>query len=467
MIVAKFGGTSVQDAEAMLNVCTLVARQGKPVLVVVSACAGVTNSLLRAATLASSGERREALLELQALSNRHRSLASQLFPRAAERIHGKIERDALVLQEILKGLAALKELTPRALDQCLAFGEQWSSLILYEILKAQGGKVVFQDVREIMITDANHTSASPDLPVVEERARHILAPLLAEANVVVTQGFLGKTAEGVTTTIGRGGSDFTAAILGAALGAEEIQIWTDVDGILTADPSVIPEARNIKAMSFNEASELAYFGAKVLHPSTILPAIRRRIPVRILNSRRPDLQGTLVTAGEAESRNGAVKSIAYKEGISVITIQSTRMLMSYGFLAAVFEIFARHKKSVDVVATSEVGVSLTVDNADLLDRIVQELEGKAEVSVEHGRAVMCVVGEGIRRTKGIAAAVFTALEHAGVNVELISHGGSEINITFVIKEEDIGTAVTALHNKFFGAVHRAADPEPRSRATLA
>ncbi|HEX9614851.1 MAG TPA: aspartate kinase, partial [Bacteroidota bacterium] len=405
MIVAKFGGTSVQDAAAIQNVSSLVRRETRPTLVIVSACAGVTNSLLFAATVASGGDRRRALLELHALSDRHRGIARQLLPGGPAGALEQIDKDEETLQELLKGLAALKELTPRALDQCLTFGEQWSSLLLFGTLKAQGHDVGFLDVRDVMITNADHTKALPDLPLVEERSKEILAPLLNAHAIVVTQGFLGRTPDGNTTTIGRGGSDYTAAILGAALDAEEIQIWTDVDGILTADPSVIPEARNIQTMTFSEASELAYFGAKVLHPSTILPAISRNIPVRVLNSTRPDLQGTLVTADDTGSQNGAVKSIAYKEGISVVTIQSTRMLMSYGFLATVFEVFARYKKSVDVVATSEVGVSLTVDNADLLENLVRELEGAAEVTVEHQRAVMCVVGEGIRRTQGVAAAL--------------------------------------------------------------
>jgi aspartate kinase len=256
---------------------------------------------------------------------------------------------------------------------------------------------------------------------------------------------------GIPTTIGRGGSDYTAAILGSALGAEEIQIWTDVDGVLTADPSLLKEARRIKSMTFQEASELAYFGAQVLHPCTILPAVEKGIPVRVLNSRRPNGEGTLIADHGHDSDDCIVKSIAYKEGITVINVHSARMLMNYGFLANVFDVFARHHKSIDVVTTSEVGVSITVDSPSGVGQILEELREFSEASSESGKAVVCVVGERMRKTKGIAARVFSALDEAGVNAEMISHGGSDINLTFVIDEKDILAAVGAIHRRFFGS----------------
>jgi aspartate kinase len=273
----------------------------------------------------------------------------------------------------------------------------------------------------------------------------------------VTQGFIGATISGETTTIGRGGSDYSAAILGSVLDAEEIQIWTDVDGILTADPTILPNSFRIKQMTFREAAELAYFGARVLHPKTILPAVEKGIPVRVLNSRRPDSTGTLITARSPEPSGCVVKSVAYKEGITLVSIESTRMLMAHGFLARLFEVFAQFRKPVDVIATSEIGVSLTVDDSSGLDEIVHTLREVAEVTVQPHRAVLCVVGENMKYTRGIAAKVFTALDRVGVNVELISHGGSEINLTLVIREEEIRTAVEALHAEFFSNAHEMVD----------
>jgi len=304
----------------------------------------------------------------------------------------------------------------------------------------------------VMVTDENFTSAEPILDLIKKKAREVFSPAIEAGTVVVTQGFIGATEGGITTTIGRGGSDYTASIFGAVLDADEIQIWTDVDGILTADPSLLPEAQLIKEMTFNEASELAYFGAKVLHPSTILPAIKKGIPVRVLNSKRRSNDGTLISEGSRTSSECLLKSIAYKEDITVVTIQSTRMLMNHGFLARVFDTFARHQKGVDVVATSEVGISLTIDNDTRIEPLVSELLKFADVRVEKNKAVVCVVGENLKYTKGIAARVFTALSDAGVNIELISHGGSEINLTFVIDESQIARAVKSLHGEFFSAV---------------
>jgi len=300
-----------------------------------------------------------------------------------------------------------------------------------------------------MITNDEFTQAVPLTSIVAERAATTWLPFLNNGEMIVTQGFVGSTAEGLTTTIGRGGSDYSAAIFGSVLNAEEIQIWTDVDGILTADPTLLAEARRIKEMSFQEASELAYFGAQVLHPSTILPAMEKGIPVRVLNSLRPDGAGTLIRNAASDPDDCIMKSIAYKEGITVITVQSTRMLMNYGFLARVFEVFANHKKSIDVVTTSEVGVSITIDTASGIERIVKDLSEFSDVSFESGKVVVCVVGEKMKHTKGIAARVFSALDEAGVNAEMISHGGSDINLTFVIDEKKISDTVRAIHSRFF------------------
>jgi aspartate kinase len=268
-------------------------------------------------------------------------------------------------------------------------------------------------------------------------------------NLVITQGFIGSTTRGITTTLGRGGSDYSAAILGSALHAEEIQIWTDVDGVLTADPRIAPAAKKLKVISFREASELAYFGAKVLHPSTIQPAVEKNIPVIVLNSKRPQSTGTRIV-GNPPRTNAAVKSIASKQGITVVNIQSTRMLMAYGFLSSIFSVFQRHETAVDLVSTSEVAVSLTIDNSSRLEHIVKDLQVFADVTVFDHQAIVCVVGEQMRSTTGVVDRVFKALNN--INVMMISQGASEINMSLVIDEGAVTHAVQQLHREFFEPV---------------
>ncbi len=456
MKVLKFGGTSVESAEAVLNVAEIIRKaRHDQLLVVVSACAGVTNLLLRLPRMAAANEEEPALKELEGVINRHRSMAHALFRdgrggEEAAAVH-LFDADYEKLSGVLKSLSVLKALPPQTLDGCAAYGEKWSSFLLAETLTRLGIEAVRVDARGVMVTDNTFTQAVPQMDRITRLAAEKFLPPIQKGSVVVTQGFIGSTNEGITTTIGRGGSDYSAAIFGAALDAEEIQIWTDVDGVLSADPNVVPSAQRAGELSFNEAAELAYFGAKVLHPSTILPAIEKNIPVRVLNSRRPEFGGTRITRTSRPSEACIVKSIAYRKGITVITIQSTRMLMGYGFLARVFDIFARRQKSIDVVVTSEVSISLTVDDATGLEPIVKELESFATVRVDAEKAILCVVGENLKYTKGIAGRIFDALGRADINIELISQGGSEINLTFVISELQVERAVRVLHLELFGS----------------
>jgi len=251
----------------------------------------------------------------------------------------------------------------------------------------------------------------------------------------------------VTTTLGRGGSDYTAAIVGAALDAREIQIWTDVSGVLTADPRIVPDARTIPVLSYQEAAELAYFGAKVLHPKTIQPAIDNSIPVRVCNSRALREPGTLIVA-ESESRPQTIKAIAHKNGITTVQVTSARMLGAYGFLRALFEVFDRHKTAVDVVTTSEVSVSLSIDDARTMAELIPDLEQLGTVEVEENRTIISVVGEGLRNTPGIAARVFSVI--TDINVSMISVGASSVNLTFMVDEEHAAEAITRLHRVCFG-----------------
>jgi aspartate kinase len=276
--------------------------------------------------------------------------------------------------------------------------------------------------------------------------------VIEQGCVPVAQGFIGATADGVTTTIGRGGSDYSAAIIGAALGAEAIEIWTDVDGLLTADPRVVKSARRIRVISFAEASELSYFGAKVLHPSTVTPAVEQGIPVHIFNTLNPSCEGTLIVSKPPASRS-LIKSIAFKRGVTILNVTSTRMLMAHGFLRAIFAVFEHHQTSVDVVTTSEVSVSMTLDNADNLDAIQRDLRQIGEVGIEREKAIVCVVGDNLKFTPGIAGRLFTAIGDANIN--MISHGASEINLTFVTDESEVAGVVGRLHEAFFSDL----DPE--------
>jgi aspartate kinase len=301
------------------------------------------------------------------------------------------------------------------------------------------------DSRRVIVTDRRHTQALPLFAETYVRLEKTIPPL-AETQVVVMGGFIGSTEDGVTTTLGRGGSDYTASIVGAGIGAQEIQIWTDVDGMLTADPTIFPGGHRVKTISFAEAAELAYFGAKVLHPATVVPAIEKNIPVLILNSRRPDVPGTRIVSESVHCSN-VVKSIACKRKITLVNIHSTRMLMAHGFLRRIFEIFDRNETAVDMVATSEVSVSLTIDNTSRLPNICKELREFSDVSMEDGQAIVCLVGENIRYTPGVAARVFGALN--GTNIRMISQGASLLNLSLVVAEGDLAGAVGNLHREFF------------------
>jgi len=336
---------------------------------------------------------------------------------------------------------------PAALqDEVASFGERLSTSLLAAVLAAAGLATHAVDARRCIVTDTTHGRAMPLPADTERRTRAELVPLLDASLVPVLGGYIAATQAGRTTTLGRGGSDYTAALVGAALDAREIQIWTDVSGVLTADPRVVPAARPIPRLSYAEAAELAYFGAKVLHPKSIQPATDRRIPVRICNSRVPQDPGTLVDA-EPDVRPGAVKAIAHKTGVTVLQVVSSRMLGAYGFLRALFEVFDRHRTEVDVVTTSEVSVSLTLEHARSLPAIVSELRSLGEVSVEPHRAIVCVVGEGLRTTPGIAARVFATVRD--INVSLISQGASRVNLTFVVEEGRVREAVQRLHEALF------------------
>ena len=448
MIVCKFGGTSVQDAEALTRLAEIIkARRDRQPVVVSSAMGKTTDQLLEAARIAADGRRQEALDLLARIRDKHTKESQKLGIAAPEgRILETIQSNFKEMRDLVRGLAALGELTPRIMDAMASYGERLSTAIIAELLENYGMPAQLMDSRECIITDDNYTRAAPLMDLTEAAVVEHFAPALKSGKIPVFQGFVGRTRDGIVTTIGRGGSDFSAAIVGAALGADDIQIWTDVDGIMTTDPRMVREAHRIKAISFDEAAELAYFGARVLHPATIIPAVSKKIPVHVLNSYKPEQDGTLIS-DEAPQCENPVKAIAYKSGITVVNVTSTRMLMAFGFLKKIFEIFEHYQVPVDVVATSEVSVSLTVDETSKLWDIVTELKKIGEVNVEGSKSIVCCVGDNLRNIPGVPFIAFSALQD--LKVQMISQGASAVNITFVIDDDCLPLAVGGLHDAFF------------------
>jgi aspartate kinase len=452
ILVLKFGGTSVADATAMRRVADIVRRAGadgcRPV-VVTSAMSKVTDGLLDVVRRACAGHVNGAQDVLEGLLDRHRVAGAELLSDASRKQLDTILGEAAGNLADLLRVISRHPGTRRALeDEIVAQGEHLSSQLLALAMQELGLPAVWVDARQVVRTDDQHGRATPLMPEIEAAAQELLLPRIDEGKIPVLGGFIGSTVQGATTTLGRGGSDFSGALVGAAVRSKEIQIWTDVNGFLTADPRVVTGVKNIGRLSYAEAAELAYFGAKVLHPRTIAPAVHLGIPVRICNSREPDAPGTLIDDRREVSQLG-IKAIAHKRGISVVQVTAARMLGAYGFLRALFEVFEQHRTSVDIVATSEVSVSLTVDDATSLPAIEADLRELGDVRVESGYAIVCAVGEGLKHTSGIAGRVFGAL--SGYNVALISQGASSTNLTFVVAEKEVEDVVRQLHERFFGA----------------
>jgi aspartate kinase len=433
--VLKFGGTSVGipgNFEIAIRL-TAEAAPHDPV-VVVSALTGVTNLL---AEYCREPESRERLSS--ELIERHLAFTLDVG------LSGETLRESL---GAWRAEHALHVAEPHALagehrDRVLSHGERMSAMIFAAALRDAGVEARAWEAGAAGLVTDDHFGAAHPLPEAYALLRDELA---RRPPLPVVTGFLGRTADGRITTLGRGGSDFSAAILGAALGADEIQIWTDTSGMMSADPRLVPEARPVAHLSFAEASELATFGARVLHPKTLLPAIERDIPVRVLNTSAPGDPGSRITAAATPAAESwRVKSIACKKGITAVTIVSSRMLLAHGFLARVFEVFGRHHVVVDLVTTSEVSISVTVDDDSRLEAALAELEGIGRVEVRRDLAVVAVVGEGAPQRIGLAGHIFTLLGGVGVGVEMISQGASRVNLSFVVREEDAEKCVRLLH----------------------
>ncbi len=454
IVLMKFGGTSVQDAAAIQRSISVVKGRrdrGLRPVVVVSAMAKVTDQLLAAAAAAASERLPEALAITQALRLRHLETAAALVGRNIALVARWLDEQFDKLDSILGGIAAVGELTMRTSDLVVSYGERLSSKLVADAFEFRGIRSAHVDARTVILTNGDHGRAVPQIAAIEQALQQHVLPL-AEVNAVpILGGFIGATGTGATTTLGRGGSDYTAALIGSGLHAGAIEIWTDVNGIMTADPRICPDALRVKTVSFEEASEMAYFGAKVLHPATILPAVSQNIPVWVLNSHQPENEGTRITA-IAPPCASPLKSIASKKRLRIVQIASSRLLMSHGFLRAVFDTFDRHRCAIDMVSTSEVTVSVTVDDSADLDAVRNDLHHIADVEVQSGKALICLVGEDIRGRSGIASRVFAAVKSR--NVSMISQGANGINLSFMLDEADVEYAIRALHAEFF------ASPDP-------
>lgn len=447
MIVCKFGGTSVADAAAISRVIEIIdAKRALQPVVVVSALGGATNMLLDLASKAANGELPVALQLIEQLRDRHLRETRTLLHGAAE-VDDRCRDIGAAFDELAQLAEAFKTLgylSPRSLDAVAAIGELLSSQIVAAAFRAQGHDAVYVDARDVMRTNDVFTKAEPDVNGIAQLAQEQLVPLLQQGRIPVMGGFVGATAARVTTTLGRGGSDYSASLIGAAIDATAIEIWTDVDGMLTADPRVIPGARLIERISFDEAAELAAFGAKVLHPATIAPAVQRGIPVFVFNSRNPAAKGTMIAF---DAPRLPVRAIAGKRATTMVKLRSSRMLLAPGFLRRVFAVFEAHRTSVDVVTTSEVSVSVTLDDATNLAAILQDLAAFGEVSVSPRAGLIAIVGAGISDGSQAIAQALGALGPIPVHMASLSATG--INFTLVIDDDQVVPAMQRLHATFF------------------
>jgi aspartate kinase len=448
MIVAKFGGTSVGDAAAIRRTAGIVRdRVARQPVVVVSALSGTTNGLIATAEQSAKGHFVSAIAQIEAMRERHLLLVTELLGDGADAQDVGAEVSMLFdeLAHLAEALSVLGHMTPRSLDAIASLGEQLSAPIIAATFVQCGIDAVLVDARRVLITDDSFGRAEPLADRIAAAAREHLLPLLRAGKVPVLGGYIGATAGGVTTTLGRGGSDYSASLFGAALEAEAIEIWTDVDGLLTADPRVVPGAKLIEHIRFDEAAELASFGAKVLHPNTIAPAVKLGIPVFICNTRNPAGAGTRITF---DAPRHPVRAIAGKKNVVIVKVRSSRMLATHGVLRAIFEVFERNRTSIDVVATSEVEVSLTVDDDLHLDAVVAQLRAFGDVGVERGRGIVALVGAGLGESSPAMARALAAVGDA--RLHMLSLSATGINLTLIVDDDQVAPVMQKLHAAFFG-----------------
>ena len=445
MIVLKIGGTSMGDAARMDRALDLaVARSEDAPVMVCSAMGGVTDRIIESYTLAEKGDVAGSAAIFEAIKDRHYACAREFLE--GDLLQAVVlDLDGMFAQfaSLLKGVGLLRDCSPRSRDALLSFGERLSTRLIQARGRQKGLDTVLLDAREFIRTDSTFNSARPDMKETTALTRAGVIP--EPGRILITQGFIGSNRAGVTTTLGRGGSDYSASIIGAALDAVEIQIWTDVNGIMTCDPRIIPEASTIPEITYDEAGELAYFGAKVVHPATIQPAVAKGIPVIVKDTGAPEKDGTRITAGGG---GPGIKAISAKKNITLVSITSSRMLEAHGFLRSIFAIFDAAETPVDLVTTSEVSVSMTIEKTDALPSILEELEELGEVTVEGNQAIICMVGQGLWKDAKFSSRAFGALED--IPVRMISLGASEVNLSIVVPCDSVGDTLKSLHTRLFG-----------------
>jgi aspartate kinase len=449
MLVIKFGGTSVGDAEKVAEAIEIVAQRHhlQPVIVV-SALAGVTNELVAASEAACAQDPEKVSSIIAAVRQRHEDVALRLVQQKSDFLEAfirQLDRQIEEIQTILRGISLLGEITPRARDKVMATGEKLSSVLFAYTMMMRALPATHVHSEEVIWTDDRFGGATPDMDVTREAAGRVLLPLLERKRIPVMGGFIGRTRQGATTTLGRNGSDYSAAIVGAAISADEVQIWTDVDGLLTCDPRLVPSARVIDLLSFAEAAELAWFGAK-LHPRTLEPAIAADIPIRVLNTHNPDSRGTLITQAGAEPSSGP-RSIARKKGVTIVHVTSNKMLGAHGFLARLFSVFEQLRISVDLIATSEVSVSVTVDEKHDMEELERRLREIAAVELIDDQCIVAVVGRNLMTDTRVGAEVLEAVR--GLPIRMMSLGRSGLNLSLVVDDDNADQAVMSIHRALF------------------
>jgi aspartate kinase len=443
MKVLKFGGISVKDAESIKKVEKILKNEQKDKVVVVSAFFGVTDKLEAVIESIKNNDTEKAFKLIDEVENNCFKIVKSL--KTCRNSETFIKEKILQIRQFLPALALLGEITPRSVDMILSYGERISSFVIADYLNSSGIRTAYIDALQIIRTDGSHNKAAIDISKTSEIAKKSVVPLLKNNCCIITGGFIGADDSGSVTTLGRGGSDYTASVLAVSLSAESLEIWKEVDGIMTTDPKIVATAKPVSHLSYKEASELAFFGAKVLHPKTIRPAIMANIPVYVKKTSQPDYPGTLI---EKISRKGKkVKAAAFQKNVTIINICSEKMLGEYGFLSNVFNVFTKYKTPVDLITTSEINISVTIDSSDNLNDIVKELSAFSTVDVTENVAIISLVGEGIKYISGIAAKCFTALHD--INVLMVSMGASEVNLNIIVKQEEMVEAVSRLHFEFF------------------
>jgi aspartate kinase len=443
MKVLKFGGTSVQNSAAINQVFDIIKDQKSKLVIVVSAMSGITNYLVDIVENLKQNKLVKSIEIIDVIYKKHKSLINEL--ELGIETNSFLDEKVSQFIQLIKALDVLGEISPKSQDMIFSLGEILSSKIIADYYFSKGLKVTHIDSRDVIITDNNFTEANVDFERSNKLIAEKMLSILNSDDFIICGGFIGSTEQGWTTTLGRGGSDYSAAVLASALNAEVLEIWTDVNGILTSDPRVIKNVKLLNQVSYEEAAELAYFGAKVLHPKTIFPAVEKRIPVKVLNTFNPTCKGTTIVSNESD--HSILKAIAFRKGVSVINIISNRMLGAFGFLSKVFEIFNKYKTSVDIITTSEVSISLTIDDDSNISIIKQELAKFATVEVQPEFAIIAAIGYGVKNKSGLASRFFTVLQ--GINISMVSIGASEVNMSIVVKENDVINAVELLHNEFF------------------